>query len=225
MQSHDDTKDNFDKASARPERIDINFGRGGLSNIAANQGDLDKLKALGYLGGPGAKDGGFSPFSSSADWTHVNAVAYNADLDQIMICVCSFSEIWIIDHSTSKTQAASSTGGKYGRGGDLLYRWGNPQAYGSGTEADQRLFHQHDAHWIPNGLPGAGNLLVFNNGGGRPDGSYSSVEEVVLPVNKDGTYDRKEGQAFGPSEAEWSYTAATKADFFSSLISGAPAFA
>jgi len=31
-------------------------------------------------------------------------------------------------------------------------------------EADQRLFAQHNAHWIPKGHPGAGNILVFNNG-------------------------------------------------------------
>ena len=36
------------------------------------------------------------------------------------------------------------TGGRFGKGGDLLYRWGNPQAYGAGTAADQRLFAQFE---------------------------------------------------------------------------------
>ena len=68
------------------------------------------------------------------DWTHVNAVAYNADLDQIMLSVRAFSEFWIIDHSTTSAEAEGHTGGRGGKGGDLLYRWGNPRAYRAGTE-------------------------------------------------------------------------------------------
>jgi hypothetical protein len=155
------------------------------------------------------------------DLSHCNSVAYNGDLDQIMISSRHFSEIWIIDHSTSKAEAASSKGGKYGKGGDLLYRWGNPRAYGAGSSADQRLFYQHDAHWISKGLPGAGNILIFNNGSRRTDREYSSVDEIVLPQNKDGTYDRQPGRPYGPIRTEWSYTAEQKKEFFSWLISGA----
>lgn len=220
IQEHDKTKENFGKVSSRPDRVDLNFTQGlmGFGRKPLKKEELEKLKDLGYIGGPDTKN---LPAALNADWTHFNGVAYNADLDQIMISVHSFSEFWIIDHSTTKAEAASSKGGKYGKGGDLLYRWGNPNAYRTGTNADQRLFHQHNAHWIPKGLPGAGNILVFNNGLRRPDGSYSSVDELVLPRNKDGTYDRKPGLPYGPSKAEWSYTAAKKTEFFSSFISGA----
>jgi hypothetical protein len=233
VQDNDKSKANFDKVSAHPELIDINygqsmFGKGGDKKDFKDKKDgkdskdtkvdLDKLKGLGYLGGPNAKGGGFNP---SADWTHANAVAYNADLDQIVISIHSFSEIWIIDHSTTTKEAASHTGGKYGKGGDLLYRWGNPQAYRNGSNADQRLFKQHNAHWIPKGFPGEGRMLIFNNGENRPDGRYSSVDEIILPVNKDGTYERKTGLAYGPSKAEWSYSAPNKSDFFANFISGA----
>jgi hypothetical protein len=218
VQDHDKTKANFGKVSAVPERIDVNYAHGAFGKFVAKKDDLDKLKGLGYLGGPGGAMGKFNP---SADWTHVNSVAYNADLDQIMISVHAFSEIWIIDHSTTTKEAAGTSGGKHGKGGDLLYRWGNPQAYRTGTNAEQRLYQQHNAHWIPKGLPGAGNILVFNNGGRRPDGSYSSVDEIVPPLTKTGSYERKTGVAFGPKKAEWSYSAATKSDFFAPLISGA----
>jgi hypothetical protein len=154
------------------------------------------------------------------DWLHVNSVAYNAELDQVMLSVHGFSEVWIIDHSTTTEEAASHSGGKQGKGGDLLYRWGNPRAYRSGSNVDQRLFQQHSAHWIPEGLPGAGHMLVFNNGGNRPDGSYSSVDEVILPLKDDGTYEREEYVAFGPERATWSYSAEDKSSFFSPLISG-----
>jgi Arylsulfotransferase (ASST) len=218
VQDHDKTKANFGKVSAAPERIDVNYAHGAFGKFVAKKDGQDKLKGLGYIGDAGVGMGKFNP---SADWTHVNAVAYNADLDQVMISVHAFSEIWIIDHSTTTKEAAGKTGGKYGKGGDLLYRWGNPQAYRTGTNAEQRLFQQHNAHWIPKGLPGAGNILVFNNGGRRPDGSYSSVDEIVPPVTKMGNYERKSGVAFGPKKAEWSYSAPTKSEFFAQLISGA----
>jgi hypothetical protein len=235
VQDADKTKDNYEKVSAHPELIDINYGQSFLDKKGPkdkkdkkdgkdakdlkdkNKEEIEKLRALGYLGGPNA--GG--PVNLNADWTHVNGIAYNADLDQIMISIHSFSEFWIIDHSTTTKEAASHAGGKYGKGGDLLYRWGNPQAYRNGTNTDQRLFRQHNAHWIAKGLPGAGRVMVFNNGERRPDGAYSSVDEIVLPLNKDGSYDRKPGQAFGPSKADWSYTAPNKPDFFAKLISGA----
>ena len=63
-----------------------------------------------------------------------------------------FNEVWIIDHSTSTEEAASHVGGKHGKGGDLIYRWGNPYAYFAGLPSDQVFFGQHDARWIPETL-------------------------------------------------------------------------
>jgi hypothetical protein len=221
VQDFDSAKANYGKVAVKPELVDINFGSGMLAGMMAKKDDADKLRDLGYLSapprpGPGGPGGG-----PSADWTHINSVSYNADLDQIVVSVHAFSEFWIIDHGTTKAEAASHSGGKRGKGGDLLYRWGNPKAYRAGTNADQKLFNQHNAHWIPAGLPGAGNLLVFNNGGGRPGGAYSSVDEIVLPVDDSGNYSRKKGLPFGPDKPTWSYTAEKKTDFFAMLISGA----
>ncbi len=152
---------------------------------------------------------------------HVNSVDYNPKFDQIMISVHEFNEVWIIDHSTTTAEARSHAGGRCGKGGDLLYRWGNPRVYRSGSNADQRLFAQHRAHWIADGLPGAGHMLVFNNGNGRPDGAYSTVDEIVLPVNSQGLYEKEEYVAFGPERANWSYSAPDPSSFFSMMISGA----
>jgi hypothetical protein len=180
----------------------------------AKQKDLDKLKGIGYLGaGP--------PGKISPDWTHTNCVSYNPELDQLMLCIHNFHEFWIIDHSTTTEEAKGHAGGKGGKGGDILYRWGNPRSYRAGTVKDQQLFAQHNAHWIPKGLPGAGHVLVFNNGSKRGDGSYSSVDEIVLPVDAKGRYERKEGAAYGPEKAIWSYTAPNKSDFYSGFLSGA----
>jgi len=155
------------------------------------------------------------------DYSHFNALAYNAELDQIAVTASLLNEIWIIDHSTTIQEAAGHAGGNGGRGGDLLYRWGNPEAYGAGLVADRRLFGGHNVHWIPAGAPGAGHLLVFNNGSGRPDGDYSSVDEIETPLEPDGTYFLDVGQAYGPAEVTWSYMSASPADFYSWYISGA----
>ena len=157
--------------------------------------------------------------NNNPDWHHVNSVDYNPQLDQIILSVHNnFNEIWIIDHSTTTAEAASHSGGKYGKGGDLLYRWGNPRAYKMGTTADQKLFGQHDAQWIAPGLPGAGNILIFNNGTNR---RYSSVDEIVPPVDANGNYSRAGGSVFGPAAAIWSYVAPNPADFYAFNISGA----
>ncbi len=155
-----------------------------------------------------------------ADWNHSNAIDYNAELDQILLSVHNFSEIWIIDHSTTTEEAAGHDGGNSGRGGDLLYRWGNPQAYGAGSADDQTLFMQHDAQWIEDGLPGAYNMLIFNNGD-RKTRPYSSVEEIVPPLNADGSYTLTAGTAYGPDESLWRYQADPATVFYATNISGA----
>ena len=155
----------------------------------------------------------------NADWNHINSINYNAQLDQIIISSHSFDEFWVIDHSTTTVQAASHSGGQYGMGGDILYRWGNPSAYGaSGTH---EFYGQHDAQWIPSDMPGAGNILVFNNGQGRPDGDYSTIEEILPNVDINGAYPITTGQSFDPSSQLWIYQAPVPTDFYGTNISGA----
>ena len=165
------------------------------------------------------------PPNSMPDWQHANAVSYNAELDQVMITNLHFNEIWVVDHNTTTEEAASHTGGGQGKGGDLLYRWGNPLAYRAGDASDQIIYGGHDGHWIAPGLPGEGNIIVFNNGinsyMSRPEGRYSTIEELVPPLNATGGYDRAPGSAYGPSDSLWRYTASPPTSFFSSAMGGA----
>lgn len=152
---------------------------------------------------------------TNGDWVHANAIAYNEALDQIAISSRNFSEIWIVDHSTTTSQAASHSGGNAGKGGDILYRYGNPQTYNRGGENDQIFFRQHDIRWIPKGLPYEGKLMVFNN-----DDAWkgSSVEIWSPPLDNEGNYLLEDGQPFGPNEPDWEFT---DDDFYSEIMSGA----
>lgn len=155
------------------------------------------------------------------DWLHVNGLDYNADLDEVLISVHNLSEVWIVDHGTTMAQAAGHTGGTRGHGGDILYRWGNPAPYRAGTAANQQLFQQHNPNWIRDGLPGAGHILIFDNGVGRPGGNYSSIVEIVPPLTTNGTYTLTPGTAFGPAAPTWIYTASPPSSFYALNVSSA----
>lgn len=146
-----------------------------------------------------------------ADWTHFNAVAYNAELDQIVVSSRRFDEVWIIDHDCTEAEAA-------GPAGDLIYRFGNAFAYGMGQWSERRFLGQHNVQWIPKGQLGEGNLIVFNNGS-RPR-PWSSIVEWWAPRDEHGRYVRLEGQPFGPSQYEWSYQAKDVESFHAPFISG-----
>lgn len=154
----------------------------------------------------------------TADWIHANSIDYNPKLDQIIINSHNISEFWIIDHSTTMQEAASHKGGKFDKGGDLLYRWGNPQAYNMGSSQDRKLFRQHNAHWIAGGLRDSGSIMLFNNGWDR-DTAYSTVEVIETPVLSNGSY--VQNLPFGPSAAKWIYKDSIPKNFYSQIISGA----
>ncbi len=175
--------------------------------------DHPELINLNYVSS--SSEGG----GQAEDWTHANGIDYNPQLDQIVLSSREFSEYWIIDHSTTTAQAASHSGGNSGHGGDVLFRYGNPQTYDRGTAADRVFYYQHDPKWIPAGSPGAGDITVFNNGVGRPGQDFSQVVEITPPVDGSGHYALAPGAAYGPVTATWTYNAPVSD--FSAIISSA----
>lgn len=169
IQDFDPTKDNYGVVADHPELIDINY----TSN-----------------------DGG-------QDWIHGNAIDVIYDpiqgQDQVLFSTPFLSELWVIDHTTTTQEAAGHTGGSVGRGGDLIYRWGNPQVYDRGTADDQKLFNNHDVQWVNEFLPANhpyyGKFAMFNNQAG-PD--YSSFNIMTPPWDMYNNQYEMDGDTWGP---------------------------
>lgn len=158
-----------------------NFGR-----VAGNAAKLD----INFIG-PGQNP------ALTANWLHINSIDYHAERDEILLGSRLLSEIWVIPHSPD-------------RNGDFLYRWGNPQVYRMGAPDDQKLFFQHNAHWIPAGYPGEGHILVLNNGVGR---GYTSADELEPPAN----YFRELDRPFGPAQPAWTVGEKFGSTFFTQV--------
>jgi len=137
------------------------------------------------------------------DWMHSNSIDYNEQLDQILISVPYFDEIWVIDHSTTTEEAQGHIGGNGGKGGDLLFRWGNPAAYrGVGP---QQIFFAHDAQWIDDFLatnaPYYGDIMIFNNR--VADNTISTVDIIRPTINTiTNEYETNEDLGFLPNTTE-----------------------
>ncbi len=155
---------------------------------------------------PGRFDVNRGNVTAVGDWVHLNAIDYSPERDEIVVSSRNVNEVWVIDHSTTTAEAAGSAGGARGRGGDFLYRWGNPANYGRGSDADARFSVVHGAAWVPAGQPGAGNIIAFNNGD-RPGAAndWSQAVEIVPPRGAGGTYEVPASAAFGPAQPAWTF--------------------
>ena len=178
VQDLDNTKDNFGVVADAPQLIDLNY---------VAQAD--------------------SWEQPNGDIMHANAIAYDPVHDAIFISVNFYSEVWVIDHSTTTEEAAGHSGGNFGKGGDLIYRFGNPETYDN--TGGSRLFYNNH---FPNLLSGEnqGKLFIFSNGNGL---GQSTVYELQLPE----TYALQAGANNEP-EVVWSFT---DPDLFSGKVSGA----
>ncbi|WP_019668351.1 aryl-sulfate sulfotransferase [Eudoraea adriatica] len=239
IQDLDPNKPNYGVIAENPRRIDVNLNND-FDFPPFSQEQIDMMKKHEIL------TSNFTEDNITSDISHSNAVSYNPELDQIAISIKHFGELFIIDHSTTTEEAKGSTGGKWGHGGDLLYRWGNPENYGRGTKADRTLFNQHEVRWVPQGYEGAGNLTMFNNdiinpnnkmpsvlgammesGSADPEisiadiGNYSAVYEITMPTSKEGVYMIPESDKIGPNAPSWQYTAPDKYSLFSPIMSSA----
>ncbi len=208
-----------------PGRIDINadhrFKPKGVPESEEDRRRREELeeqmRALGYVGGADPPPAPGAPAQKKdGDWLHTNSVDFHPELDLLVLSTPHLCELWVIDHSTTTAEAATERGGRRGRGGALLWRWGNPRNHGAGGADDQRLHYQHDATWLPGAAP---RLLVFDNGKDRAGDDHSAVLELELPWHPERGFLHVAGEAFGPAQPAWQY--ADPGTFYSGFISGA----
>lgn len=146
----------------------------------------------------------------NGDIMHANGIDYDRSKDVIYISVNFYSEVWVIDHSTTKEEARTSSGGNFGKGGDLIYRFGNPGAYNN-TEGERLFYNNHFPNFLENDEPGAGNVLIYVNR--DKDTEQSAVYELIMPD----TFSLTPNTNNEP-EIEWSFT---DTELFYERISGA----
>lgn len=125
---------------------------------------------------PGRLNANIPGLPVQKDWLHCNGLDYNQALDQIAINSVR-GEFYVIDHRGTfiSNNPAASIALAASSAGDFLYRFGDAARYNQGnppsiltnwtvsTTGDKQIGGAHHISWIPNGLPGAGRFLIFNN--------------------------------------------------------------
>ncbi|MFI1745343.1 aryl-sulfate sulfotransferase [Thalassobellus sediminis] len=115
----------------------------------------------------------------NGDIMHANGIDYDPVKDLIYMSINFYSEVWVIDHSTTTSESSTHKGGSYNKGGDLIYRFGNPEAYNN-TVGKRLFYNNHFPNFLEQDEVGAGNVLVFNN---NYEAEQSTVHEFKMPDN------------------------------------------
>ena len=92
----------------------------------------------------------------------------------------------------------------------------------AGIESRQ-LFKQHDAAWIPKGIPSKGDISIFNNGVNR-EPMYTAYIELTLPELRDSNYRRAANTPYGPAATSYEFSEFAGDEpeiFFAPFMSGA----
>ena len=155
------------------------------------------------------------------DWLHINSVDLDEETDLLLLSCNAIDEIVLIDHSTTVEEASGSAGGRYGHGGDLLYRIGNPGNYDERDNFDQLFFAHHDARWIDS-EDRLLNISLFNNGRRNGNINFSAVE--LYSLNYEANDLIMGFNAIRPDsdlEPIWSYNAQAMQGLYSKRMSSA----
>lgn len=155
---------------------------------------------------------GFNEARGAFDWLHLNSVTYLGPNQWFDAGDSRFDPGNIIVSSREASLIAI-----IGRDGSIVWRLGPDFSTSEELRAIRQIIGQHQAHLIPKGLPGEGNLLVFDNGGASGYGFTSPIA-----VDGSGALVRPSSRVLEINpvtlELVWSYT---NPRFFSTNISSA----
>lgn len=157
-------------------------------NLNSNPGKININHTIDNPPGGSFFDGG--------DIMHANGLDYDPLNDVIYLSVNYYDEIWVIDHSTTIEESQTDSGGNYNKGGDLIYRFGNPNTYNS--LGDKIFDKNHFPNLLEDGVDGEGNVLVYVNGNST---EQSVVYELQMP-----DYFNLDSNTNNEPEIVWSYS-------------------
>ena len=171
----------------------------------------------------GRVDINFNAGILSGDYFHISGIDFSEERDEIVLCPNNIDELWVIDHSTTTAEAATSTGGARGQGGELIYRWGNPQVYDfqNGSTQPGFLRRAHDPRWCVDPESGEIQLTVHNND--QVDNTPEANSQVLLldlPLNESGDYVIGNAETFLPEAPVILYEQDPANPFFSTPFMG-----
>ncbi|MBN1523144.1 MAG: aryl-sulfate sulfotransferase [Spirochaetales bacterium] len=191
----------------------------------------------------------------SRDWLHCNSIDYNPGLGQVVLNSVQ-GELYIFDHDNTFIAGNPAESIKLAAGskGDFLYRFGDPARYKQGdppsvmedwtkvTTGHKQIGGAHHVHWITEGLPGVGNLLIFNNGqylfertpqsyifelnpyldgGGKNTGKYVNPPEAGYNKVETLNRDTHKLNKLISKQVVWMYSSKSNQGFFSHIGSSA----
>jgi hypothetical protein len=149
----------------------------------------------------------------SYDWFHTNSATYLGPNRWFDAGDTRFAPDNVIVSSREASIIAIIA-----RDGSIVWRLGPDYSESEATAAIGQIIGQHNAHLIPKGLPGAGNLLVFDNGGSS---GYGTPRSTAPRGN--GIYARAYSRVveIDPVTLERVWLYSRPGQFYSSNISGA----
>jgi hypothetical protein len=158
--------------------------------------------------GSGGRGGGRGAF----DWLHVNSASYvgpNRWYDQ--------GDKRFAPNNVIISSRQASFLAIIARDGSVAWQLGPDFSASPELRAIRQIIGQHHAHFIPKGLPGAGDLMVFDNGGAS---GYGNPSPVALDGQNIFARPTSRVLEIDPVTLKlvWSYTSPT---FFATNISGA----
>ena len=155
---------------------------------------------------------GFNRSRGSYDWLHINSATWLGPNRWHEAGDERFAPDNVIVSSRQSSVVAIIA-----RDGSVVWQIGPDFSATPEESAIRQIIGQHHAHMIPKGLPGAGNIMIFDNGGSSGYGKPSAIAPNGL-----GIYARATSRVLEIDpvtlDLVWSYTTGT---FFATNISGA----
>ena len=172
----------------------------------------DHIEEFGFSEAARATIASAPGFGNAFDWIHINSATYVGPNRWFDAGDERFAPENVVISSRQASLVAIIA-----RDGSVVWQIGPDFDRTPEERRIRQIIGQHHAHIVPQGLPGAGNMLIFDNGGSSGYGAPSPIA-----LNGSGIYARATSRVLEIDpvtlELVWSYNGP---NFFATNISGA----